>query len=285
MWIHAVIGRNSDATEGMILNSQAKMVSKRIENETVIDLSLDESKRPLAGRDIDRFRARHRLSISDVSYALALQSTAAYGKACRMPMMPVAREVLVRLYNQYPNPPPWRELTPAEAFTLLYGDILEQWTGTPQYDDARIVLYGRFTALFGRSVYNAYRWIEQEGNAKAEIGRILAKATTLSKPRETLEAIAGQVLLLRGVDLDGQFPVPTQDNPPSRHVRGRKPGQKAKIKTLKAVKVSKVEPAKKVHVHVPVVFVAAKKSVKRVVKPAVRSKASAPVAAKSKRVK
>lgn len=203
-----------------------------------IDLSIDPELRPLAGPDIDRFRARHRLSIADVCYALALQSTGAYGVANRMEMMSVAREVLIRLYNLYPNPPAWREVTAKEAFKLLYGDVLDHWRGTPHHDDARIVLYGRFAALFGRAWCNSYRWIDGSGNVKAEIGRILAKIADIPEPRKVLEDVARHVLSLRGVDLDMEYPMPTPQHPPAPRVKGRKRKESASIGSFSPAETS-----------------------------------------------
>lgn len=174
-----------------------------------VDLSLDPEHRPLVGRDIEMFRARHHLSHLKTACALALLSVGVYKISCSAGVMPVSREVLIRLYNRYPNFAPWDSVvSPAQAFRLLYGDVFDRWKGTPSEGDAKVALYGRFAALFGRAWCNSYRWIERGGKAKSDVSEILSKIAQIPQPREVLEGIARQVLALRGVDLDRSYPLP-----------------------------------------------------------------------------
>lgn len=189
-----------------------------------IDLSLAPDKRPLTGVDIERFRARYGLSIAEASHALALMAPAAYGKACRVGVLPITREVLVRLYHLSPRPAPWVSVRPGKSFEVIYGNLLTYWRGKPEYDAAKLDLYGRFTLMLGRESTDAYRWVEGGGAARNDVHRILAKLTEFDNQREALEAVGKHVLILRGIDLDQVYPLPTPDNPPTRLLRGRRPG-------------------------------------------------------------
>jgi hypothetical protein len=186
-----------------------------------VDMSLLPSRRPLTGPDIDRFRTRNGLSIAEASHALALTSPAAYGKACRLGVLPITREVLIRLYDMSPRPVPWVKVRPAKAFEMIYGEILSFWKGKPEYEAAKLDLYGRFTLLLGRESTDAYRWIGQGGAARNDVLRILAKLTDFEDQRIALEGAGKHVLRLRGIDLDQIYPLPTEDNPPRRRLRGR----------------------------------------------------------------
>lgn len=186
-----------------------------------IDLSLPPDRRPLTGLDIERFRARYGLSIAEASHALALMSPAAYGKACRLGVLPITREVLIRLYDLSPRPAPWVNIRPGKTFEDVYGRILSYWSGKPQYEAAKLDLYGRFTLILGRESTDAYRWIDHGGAARNDVHRILAKLTEFEDQREALESVGKHVLSLRGIDLDKVYPLPTPENPPQRQLRGR----------------------------------------------------------------
>lgn len=186
-----------------------------------IDLSLPPNRRPLTGLDIERFRARNGLSIAEASHALALMSPAAYGKACRLGVLPITREVLIRLYDVSPRPAPWVSVRPGKTFELVYGGLLNYWRGKPEYEAAKLDLFGRFTLLLGRESTDAYRWIVHGGAARNDVHRILAKLTEFEDQRAALENVGKVVLSLRGIDLDKVYPLPTPDNPPQRQMRGR----------------------------------------------------------------
>lgn len=193
-------------------------------------LKVDPKDRPMTGRDIDTFRARHKLQTVDVIYALCIQSSALYNRTLRSESIPFATELLIRLYDLRPGHAPWREVTPMDAFEILYADVLRKFKGTIYEKDARLALYRRFTACFGRSVYTAYRWLEtggnhstKRGNSKRAILKVFAKLSTLDNPREVLEGVSRQMLKVRGIDLDATYPLPTLENPPPKKKRGPQP--------------------------------------------------------------
>lgn len=189
----------------------------------VIDLSIDSSKRPLAGTDADRFRGRHELQTVDAIYALCIQNSAAYNKVVRQSCLPYEMEMLIRLYEMHPGHSPWKVIDPKQAFTILYGDVAEQFRGTEYEEEARLALYRRFTAACGRSIYTAYRWMESEGNCKRGIAKIFAKLSMLDNPRVVLETLARNMYRFRGVSFDDFCPMPTIENPPLPRPRGPAP--------------------------------------------------------------
>lgn len=192
-----------------------------------VDLSVDSSLRPLTGMDVDNFRARHQLMVSDIVYLFALPGSAQYNRVVRGDRsprpLPYIREFLLRICDRYPSPPPWRVVSMREAFELLYGPCLQPFDGTPQAGAARVMAYARFTALLGRSSFSAYRWIEKAGRAKPEMARTLAKILEREDPRQSAEDIARAIWQVRGVDFDKTFPAPAPNNIPTQKRRGRVP--------------------------------------------------------------
>ncbi len=192
-----------------------------------VDLSLDSNVRPLTGMDVDSFRARHQLMVSDIVYLFALPGSSQYNRVVRGDRsprpLPYIREFLLRICDRHPSPPPWRVVSMREAFELLYGQCLQPFDGTPQAGAARVMAYARFTALLGRSSFSAYRWIEKAGRAKPEMARTLAKILEREHPRQAAEDMARTIWQVRGVDFDKTFPAPALNNIPTEKRRGRVP--------------------------------------------------------------
>jgi hypothetical protein len=185
-----------------------------------IDTAVDVSRRPMVGRDIERFRARHGLHAVDVIYALCIQNSAKYNEVLRMPEMPHTLELLIRLYDQFPGHTPWLTVSPREAFDMLYSDVMRPFEGTEYAKEVRLALYRRFTAILGRSVFTAYRWIQSEGNSKSSVGKICAKLSVIPNPRGVIENLARLMYKVRGIDFEREYPLPTPESPPKPKRRG-----------------------------------------------------------------
>lgn len=198
-------------------------VEEAIKAPKVVNLNLDPSQRPLTGLDIDYFRSHHGLPTVEVINALCIQNSAAYNKAVREPVLPYNMEMLIRLYDLHTEPAPWVFIEPTKAFEMLYGDVMEQFRGTEYEKDARLALYKRFTAGCGRSIFTAYRWIDEEGKSKRGVTKVFAKLSKLDNPREVFESLARTIFKSRGVDFDSFCPMPTLENPPKPKPRGPTP--------------------------------------------------------------
>lgn len=203
--------------------SSARAASQEVAQR--INLSLDTSKRPLAGPDVERWQAKHRLMRHDVIYALGLQNVAKYNALLRSSEVGFATELLIRLYDRFPQHAPWTTVTPKEAFEIIYGDVLRDFEGTPFAKDVRLALYRRMTQAFGRHVSTAYRWDQSDGNAKISVKKILSIVCGQSNPRDALEATVRQMFKVRGKDFDAEVPLPTRDSPPQPRKRGRRARQ------------------------------------------------------------
>jgi len=215
------------------VSASAKLVTARLKavNSIPVDMSVDPSSRPLTGLDIESFRARHRLQIPDMTYMLALQSGSQYNKLANSPLpLPYAAEFMIRICDAFPSPPPWINYSMHEAFDQLYGATLSKFEEESPLlvEHARVVLYYRFTALFGRSSFTGYRWIENEGAAKRSLYRVVAKVFERSNPLQTVEEMARLIWRVRGIDFDESFPMPSKDNIYTGPRRGRLPGAAAR---------------------------------------------------------
>lgn len=187
------------------------------------DNTEDISARPLSGQDLWRFRSRHQLQTHDAIYALGIQNSAIYNKLSKITSpdkLPFVLEMLIRLYDRHPGHAPWGEVTAMQAFDRIYGEHQRMFRGTSHEKEARLALYRRFTALFGRSVFTAYRWLESDGKGKQAVNKIFQKLLTLENPRKVLEDIAKLMYRVRGVDLDQMCPLPSLENPPAPRRRG-----------------------------------------------------------------
>ena len=187
-----------------------------------IDKSVDPSKRRLGGFDIERFRARHRLKILDVVYALALHPYPHLQKTMKMETLPYPTELLIRLYDLKPGPAPWKTNRPKELFDMFYGEELAKFKSTEWAQSAQLAMYRRFAALFSRDVATTYRWMAG-GQVRVDIQMIMSKLTDVPNPRELLEDLARLTWKHRGLNFDENFPMPTLENPPTLKARGRKP--------------------------------------------------------------
>lgn len=218
--------------------------------------------RPFRGTDIVQFQGRHKLDKDDVSYYLGIRHLSA---KCREPELDYSLELLMRLYNENPCPPPFRKdrITLQQLFEMMYGKQVAEFVGTEFEVEAKVDLQNRFSMLFGRSKGRAYRWLNSdaiEAGTHSDVLGILGKLSQVKNPGETLERLGKLIWGLRGTDVDALFPIPTKKNPPFRRPRGRKPAAEraaatveskgkatsAKIKAeLKAVPAKKRVAAKK----------------------------------------
>lgn len=206
---------------------RAKLAGEKLKSASLVDVdvSANEAFRPLTGIDVEGFRARHMLTISDMVHMLALQGSAHCNRITRQ-STPLAfnHEFLLRICEMYPSPPPWNKISMAELFELMYGSILQQFVPYGLEEVARVALYYRFTALFGRSSFTGYRWIEKRGPAKPELHKVAAKIAERQNPRMVAEDIARVIWKARGVDFDESFPIPTMASLSTGPRRGRMPG-------------------------------------------------------------
>ncbi len=188
-----------------------------------VDLSIvDTERRPLAGADVFSFLHTYSLERMQVIELLALPTPAAFTQVCGQEDKPLphALEMLLRWHML--TPPQSRRVTPKEVFDKIYAPILEQFEGSESYDTARQMLQERFAALFGNTVYSAYRWLrlspinQTYGEASPPIRRLLQMIPQDPGPmRVTLERLARVTWSNRGVDFERQYPIPNPSNPPA----------------------------------------------------------------------
>ena len=201
-----------------------KDIEASVNKPTVlIDERIDPSKRPLMGLDIEYFRSRHQLHAVDVIYALCIQNGAAYNKMLCSAYLPYTTEMLIRLYDMYPEHTPWRLMAPKDAFEFIYGDVIQEFKGSGFEDEARIALFRRFAACCGRSLFTAYRWVQFDGASKRGVAKVFSRIATLDNARAVLEDLARQMYHVRGYNFDGLFPMPSLENPPVYKKRGPPP--------------------------------------------------------------
>jgi hypothetical protein len=197
---------------------------KKAETVTSVNPLLSVEKRPMYGQDLLAFRSRHNLRVEDVIYALAFATMASFTKTANLRLLPYDREVLMRLYDRMPGPTPWKRVTPRDAFFLFYEDLLKQFDEkSPSFAPARTMLFARFTAMLGRTVFRGYSWIEGHGKTDGVVAKILTKACSFPDPRDALESAARTTWALRGVDFDAEYPLPDPKNPPMPKPRGKRP--------------------------------------------------------------
>ncbi|HWS26705.1 MAG TPA: hypothetical protein VN259_09075 [Xanthomonadales bacterium] len=211
------------------------------------------------GYDIEQWRGELGLSKFKAQAALGFRNANHYNKICQMPVIPASIEIIVRLYLEYPKAPGWKKFTQQELFDLMYGDKLAAFEGRSDYTAAKVDLGNRFTRLFDRSSSRKYNWLREDtqgdrefGGAYSDVETILTILKEIPNPKEVFERVAGQVLALRGVNLDTEHRIPTPEMPPTRRKTGRKatslrrPTAPAKAQlTAKAAKPASVKPAAK----------------------------------------
>jgi len=181
-----------------------------------IDFTVDPRERPLTGIDLDQWRAEMGITSRDVAYALAISpgKLAAHCRA-RAPLS-LDLEILVRLYEKSPGPPPWYPPTMRQVYECMYRVDQEQFAlthGPRATAYARQGYYARFAALFGRTLHNAYRWLDYGGNVRADLSRMTGKLWQIPEGERklTLEHLSRRAWKLRGVDFDREFPEPTPE--------------------------------------------------------------------------
>lgn len=195
--------------------------------------------RPLTGMDILLFQGRHGMDKEDVCYYLGITQ---FQETCALPQIPYTLELLMRLFDEDPTPPPFKKdrITLPALFQQMYGKKLKTFAGTEHEVEARVDLQNRFSMLLGRSKGRAYRWLDEQairsGKTRAhdDILGILGKLTQRSDPGEALERMGSYVWRLRGIDIDQKYPIPTLKNPPKREKRGRKPAHLKKDEEVAA---------------------------------------------------
>jgi hypothetical protein len=189
-----------------------------------IDMKVDRNHRPLTGEDVLHFVMRHKLERIEVVSALALASPGIYQNIVDVKgSLPMDVELLLRLYMEEPPRPKWR---PVDVFRMIYGDLLQKFEYTDGYEPAKIMLYARFTALLGRTIYTSYRWLEQNsdgsyGQTSGPVRRLLANLPSdPTAMRQKLEGLARVTWRARGIDFEAEFPLPDPKNPPLPRSRG-----------------------------------------------------------------
>lgn len=210
-----------------------------------INTALDLSERPMTGHDIARWRARHKLQTSDSIYALCIQNSAKYNEMLNRESLPFTLELLIRLYDISAEHAPWKLVSPKQAYTMLYGDVETLFTGSPYAKEVRLALYRRFTGGMGRSVYTAYRWVQSDGNAKSQVGKIFSKLALMQNPRQVLESIVRTMFHTRREDFDQMFPLPTVESPPQPKHRGPPKGSRKSAESATDAFVASAKPARK----------------------------------------
>jgi hypothetical protein len=200
------------------------------DSELKIDMKKPRDRRPMIGFDIEQWRGENRLSKYDAQFALGFRNSNHYNKMCNSQVLPLATELIIRLYDEHPYARGWDRFTLRELFDLMYGNALKPFKGRPDETYAKVDLGSRFCRLFGRSPGRQYQWLDAPGTknteelaAYADVATMLSKLKQLAQPGEVLERLATKAYQLRGVDLDAEFPVPTLQHPPKREKTGRKP--------------------------------------------------------------
>jgi hypothetical protein len=218
-----------------------------------LDMTKPASRRPLTGFDIEQWRLDLNLSKYDAQVALGFRNSNHYNKMCMEPILPVALELLLRLYEEAPCARGWEAYTMRELFDLMYGENLAVFHNTRHEVYAKVDLGVRFTRIFDRSSARHYEWLEaaatkndRELNAYSVMACILSKLKQVKDPKEVLDRLSKRVWTLRGVDLDAECPIPTLANPPTREKTGRKsakaiarPKPKAPLKRAKKAAAKK----------------------------------------------
>jgi len=187
-----------------------------------IKLSDDPGTRPLVGIDVAMWREANSLDRLQVVQMLAMPTPHSFNRItsgeARSEPLSFDLEMLLRLYMRRGAQVTQRR--PADVFNKIYGPLLERFEGTPSYEAARVMLYSRFGALLGRTVFSAYRWFKTNssgdyGGASGSLRRLLSQLPDDPvQMREELESLARQTFRVRGYELEELFPLPSIHNPP-----------------------------------------------------------------------
>jgi len=199
--------------------------------EGPVDLAIDPKSRPLVGRDIAEWHHASRLDRLQVVQMLAMATPHAYRRITRgdgeLEPLPFDIEMLLRHYMRKPRRVSQRR--PIDVFEHIYGPRLREFEGTPSHEAARVMLYSRFGAMLGRTVFSVYRWFKtnvsgQYGGVSGTLRRLLDQLPDDPKEmRDELEGLAKVTFKNRGYDFDAMFPMPSVDNPPQPRKTGPRP--------------------------------------------------------------
>lgn len=210
-----------------------------------IDRRVDRNHRPLSGTDVFDFVTRNKLERIEAVSLLALASPGNYQKLVdTKESLPMDVELLMRLYMEEPPRP---KLRPIEVFNQIYGSLLEKFKFSDAYEPAKIMLFARFTAMLGRTIYSAYRWLEQNadgsyGQPSGPVRRLLANLPAdPTAMRHTLEGLARVTWRARGIDFEEEFPLPDPKNPPVARKTGPVPGTRRSAATEPSPDVATVK--------------------------------------------
>lgn len=202
-------------------------IIESLDDDSPVNIALPILQRPLTGQDVVRFGEEHNLTRMDVVAKLAMTSPSAYNDAARAPARSLSfeRELLLRRELSLVSRAPKREAR--DVFQSLYGPLLREFgLHTPEGQQAKVMLYERFAALFGNSVFSAYRWMRVDlhgeyGRASLPLQRLFA--TLPDDPveqRQILEGLAKEAYGARGLSFDAIFPLPDPRNPPAVRPKG-----------------------------------------------------------------
>jgi hypothetical protein len=193
-----------------------------------VDMTKPRDKRPLTGYDIHQWAGEFGLNKYKAANALGFRNANHYDEQCKKRgALDHEVEVLLRIYRDHPGPGAWHAIELKDLFDQMYGAYLAPFMTMPDtLTYAKVDLQTRFTKLFGRSGSRQYEWLEaRDGERRSEpnmrMEALLCKLATFSDPGPILEKYARQVLALRGVKLDTEFPIPTPERPPKREKTGR----------------------------------------------------------------
>ena len=205
-----------------------QMTPPPLRPESSIDPSIPIDQRPLCGHDVETLRSRFGLDRISMAAAMGVTTNRYAELASKSTALDVDQEILLRLYLNNPGPAPWTQWTPRQAFERFYGDLLASFEDdSDKQEAARMMLYRRLTALFGRSYSRAYMWIENNDGYGTVMKIILAKIQCEKDPEFTLLAAAETTMRNRGGgSIQTQFPLP--DN---KTIQTSGPGRPRKKRT------------------------------------------------------
>jgi hypothetical protein len=188
------------------------------------------------GRDIAEWREASSLERLQVVQMLAMATPHTYNRLTKgeaeLDPLPFDLEMLLRFYLRQPIQMSQRR--PADIFEKIYGPRLREFEKTPGYESARVMLYSRFGAMLGRTVFSVYRWFKTNasgdyGGASGSLRRLLNQLPDdPAEMRQTLEGLARVTFKARGYDFEKMFPMPSPEDPPAAPRSGPKPRETAR---------------------------------------------------------
>jgi hypothetical protein len=192
-----------------------------LEYNKPVNQAEDIRTRPLVGMDIALWRDANSLDRLQVVQMLAMPTPHSFNRITTgesgLEPLSFDMEMLLRFYMRRSTQVTMRQ--PADVFNKIYGPLLAEFP-PKHYEAARVMLYSRFGALLGRTVFSAYRWFKTDasggyGGASGSLRRLLSQLPDDPRQmREELESLARQTFKARGYDLDELFPLPDPSKPP-----------------------------------------------------------------------